>query len=918
MSSIKLHRLSICTILCGVLGLSTGAAHAQTATYQFDLPAQPLADALRAVGRQTSKNILFDPALVERITAPALRAQLTLSEAVNQLLAGTRLSIRDIPPNTLVVQDGASAGSVSTPLRADETAAPKTAEETLRLTQAASSSASAQKTPSAGSSDSSPSRSGSPTDAANDSGSRGIQEIIVTAQKRAERIQDVPISIAVMTGQDIERRGFIGMEDYLRAIPGVSQIDRGGIDNTIVIRGISVTPQNENLSTGGPTAASYFDEVLITSAAGKFAGGIDVRPVDIERIEVLRGPQGTTFGAAALGGAVRMIPVKPKLDGFGARLAGNYSNTGKLGGDNSMIQGMVNLPVLADKVAIRAVAYRYDESGFFRNVAGVDPGTLATAATRGLTDYVSGFVQDDVGRMTTVGGRFAALWQATDRLQLSVNFLTQRIEQDGDPTATVGPYEQARIPVDPRDRVRGEEGGTGDTHMDLASAVLSYDLGWSDLTAIGSWINSGSDWSYSADRVGILNPSSRASGRDKYLTGEVRLASKFTGRLQFLGGLFAQEWDDASLQVFHWPGTPAQNFWVTDPQSVSLQTFERTQNAIFGEVSYGFTEKLTLSLGGRYFEYEERAAALVEGGILGVPGGIPLVPLGAGVPVLSRGKDQGSTYKAQLAYKPTSDGLLYASWAQGYRIGPPDGPGVPAGNCDIDNDGRVDNTNVTLESTKHVDPDELDSYELGAKFAFMDGRLALNASVYHIDWTGVPVRVQPTFSTSLCTFTANAGEATSEGMDLQLSFLATPGLRIDMSGGYTDAKLSKDVPAQGWRKGDRLPASPKLNANLGAQYEFDLASHRTFVRADTTYVGDFYGDLLETPGLKAGDYIQVDARAGVAIKKASVELFVHNLTNEDAYTWRGIGGSASGAVKPFYGYRLQPRTVGIQLTYDFD
>ena len=732
-----------------------------------------------------------------------------------------------------------------------------------------------------------------------------LEEIIVTAQKREERIIDVPVSIAVISNQEIERRGLIGMEDYLRSIPGVNLIDNGPINNAIIIRGITTSPTFENFFSG-TTTATYFDETAITAAGGMGAGGIDVRPVDFERIEVLRGPQGTTLGSASIGGALRLIPAKPKLDGISARVTANYSNTSGTGSDNSMIQAVVNIPVVADKFAVRAVGYRYDESGFYRNIAGIDPTTIASAESFGLGDFVRGYVQDDVGRLLSTGGRLAALWQATDRLSLSMNFLTQTLEQDGSPLTTVGKFEQTKIPLAPQSRERGEAGEVFDTEMDLANLVLNYDLKWAALTSVVSWIDSGSVWAFAGDLpFGSQNGTSDFNS----FTAEIRLASQLPGRLQFLTGLFYEDIDDHFVELDYWPGPPETNVWETDPafQADPLFLYDSTrlieQRALFGEVSYGLTDKLTATLGGRYFEYEKTESLLQEG--------IPYtgVPLGAGVTETLRSSDSDSIYKANFSYKPTKDAMLYASWTEGFRLGRP-APGLPAAVCDLDGDGVIDGTSVPIESTRNISSDFLTNYEIGAKFTLFDQRMTIDTSVYHIDWNDMPILV--TLPPGSCgrdgaAYTGNAGAATSEGMEFQASLFVLEGLRLDFGGGYTKAELAKDAPNIGGQAGDRLPGSPEVSANLAVQYDFDLADYSAFIRADSLYVAEFYAGVGET-GTAVGDYIKIDARAGMAIKNLSVELFVRNVTDEDAFTWPASVG----------GYRLRPRTIGIQLGYSFD
>jgi len=734
-----------------------------------------------------------------------------------------------------------------------------------------------------------------------DSGVSKLEEIIVTARKRAENIQDIPMSIAMIGNQDIERRSLIGMEDYLRSIPNVNQIDKGAVGNAIVIRGITTSPEFENFNSS-TTVASYFDETPITAAAGMGAAGIDVRPVDIDRIEVLRGPQGTTYGSASLGGTMRIIPVKPKLDGFGTELGASYSDTSGFGSENSMIRGVINIPVIADQFALRAVGYRYDESGFYRNIAGIHPATIARAENLGLGDYVRGFVQDDVGRMRSIGGRLAALWQATDKLSLSLNFLTQTIEQDGNPSAAVGKFEQSLAPIPSQGRVRGEAGDVGDTELDLLNLVLNYDLGWAVLTSATSWVDGGSARA-SALTAGLFPSSSSNLNDFKSFTAEARLASQLEGRMQFLAGLFYEDVDDNFFQTLDWPGTPATSPFGTMPMAIFDITRQLDQRAVFGEASYDLTDKLTATVGGRYFKYEKNERSLQEGGLFGVP-------IGAGIANILESSESDSSVKANLSYKPTKDSLLYASWAEGFRLGRPTAGAIPA-LCDTDGDGLIDGTNITIESTRRINSDFLENYEIGAKFALFERRIVVDTAVYHIKWDGLPINI--IIPGGVCGFNTNAGAATSDGVEFQASLFVVEGLRLDFGAGYTNAELSKDAPAPGAQEGARLPGSPKMSANLSAQYDFNIAGYKAFVRADSFYTGKFYGDLLETPVFAAGDYIKVDARAGVAIRNFSVELFVRNLTDENAFTWRGSLFQGEE-----FGYRLRPRTVGIQLGYSLE
>lgn len=887
------------TVALAVACLTVGLAVAQESAasikkFDLNIPRQSLDLALKALAQQTGLQIarMSDRVDGEALVGP-VSGSLTPDEALRNLLGAQGLTYRVINERTIaIVKEGAERVPVSPPVKTtnvlDEQK--KGFWERVRVAEGEAS-----------------------TGEAKEENSTTLQEIVVTAQKREERLIDVPMSIAVITNQDIERRSLIGMEDYLRSIPGVNQVDRGGQDNAIVIRGITTSPQGENIA-GGATVATYFDETSITAAGGTGGGGIDLRPVDFERIEVLRGPQGTTYGSASLGGALRLIPMKPRLDGFSAKVAASYSDTSRLGSGDSMIQGVLNIPVLEDRIGMRAVAYRYDESGFYRNIGGIDPATVAFAESYGLGDFVRGHVQDNVGQMRTVGGRLAVLWKATEKLDLSANFLTQSVEQDGFPFASVGKYQQASIPVAPQGRVRGESGEVADNEMDLVNLVLNYDFAWAKLTSAVSWIDSGSV--YITGR-GLLLPSlgpSSGSARSDFrsVTAETRLASQLEGRFQFLGGLFYENVDEKYLQHSgDWPGAPEANPWGTDPMYLGSVPRQFKQRAIFGEVSYDLTDRLTATIGGRFYKYDKDESGFQEGGLIGVP-------IGGGVVTHLESTESNSSFKANLSYRPLDGSLLYASWAEGFRLGRPT-IGVNATLCDPDGDGLVDGTNISIASTKGINSDFLENYEIGGKTALFNRHLVLDAAVYHIKWKGLPINTFVDCGGTPNYYIANVGAATSNGAEIQASVSVVEGLRLDLGVGYTKAELAEDAPGlfPPSFKGDRLPGSPEVSANLSAQYDFEVAGHKAFVRADSFYTGEFYGDLLQTPGVRAGDYIKVDARAGVAIKNLSVELFVRNLTNEDAFTWRGVGGRTSGAVTPDFGYRLRPRTIGVQLGYSF-
>ncbi len=878
-----------------LLSLAALAADVNTKS-RFDLSAQPLAKALNAFAVQAGINIYFDPPAVAGLESPPLKAELTAGDALARLLAGTRLRAVYVNENTVrVVPVGAAAsGASATEKDAMEgLQLARTGEQPQTVTQVDTT----QQARNAGKPD---------TAAHGGSGGEKLEEIIVTATKRAQNIQDVPLSIAAVSAEEIDRRGLVSAEDYLRGIPGVNQV--GNINGqSIVIRGIETSPQSQNFSSG-TTVATYFGETPTTNSGGLSGGtNIDLKLVDIERVEVLRGPQGTAFGNSSLGGAVRTIPVAPKVDRFEAKVGAGYSVTSGNGGGNHMIQAIGNVPLIKDKLAIRATAYQFQDSGIYRNIAGSDPTAQALAAQYGAQAYATN--KEDRGASEFTGGRIAALFQATDALKFTVGYLTQKTEIDGQQLAggqtSGGIYDQAVLGVAPEHVTRGQKDGVFDTDIDLANATMEYGFGWGDLVAAFSHIDSSS--LYTQSFFSATPYSSRGWSEHSEKSGEVRLTTKFSGAWNFLAGVYAEDLDDEALYDYFWFGDPVRSPYGTN-RAIGLYSDIRNlkQKAAFAEVSWELLHGLTLTGGIRAYDYERTTLVSTSGALFGPAA------------VTDRKSDaNGTSLRANLSYKFNDDALVYASWSQGFRLGKPQ-PGLQPGVCDLNNDGIVDGTSVSIESTRSVDSDEVDNLELGGKFTLLDDRLMISADVYRIKWTGVPFRVLAPLAPDGCglAFNANAGSALSEGIEFQANFYLTRALRVDAGGSSIRAELTEDAPGlvpPGF-DGDRLPGSPKLNANLGLQYEFAIAGHEASVRADSIYVGEFYGDLQRTALTRSGDYVKVDASARVTIKNLNIDLFVRNLTDIDNFTWRGPSNSGRGA---FFGYRVRPRTIGVQLGYSF-
>lgn len=725
-------------------------------------------------------------------------------------------------------------------------------------------------------------------------------DIIVTATRRESRLEDVPVSLEVMTASDLSRRGAASGEDFLRGIPAVNQIE-GPFNQSIVIRGIEASPDSQNFSVG-TTVATYFGEVPLTNSAGLTGNtSLDARLVDVERVEVLRGPQGTAFGNSSLGGAVRTIPVAPRTDRIEGKVIANLSLTEREGEGNYMGQGVLNIPLVEDHIAIRGSTYYFKDSGFYTNVAASNPDAQAAAATIGAEDRAIDI--KDIGDARIWGGRVAALIQPSDPLKITLTYLNQQSRADGFPIATLPGYQQGTIPVLSEHVKRGQQGGSSDSRLEVLNGVVEYDLGRANVVASYSHVASGSSQSF----VFVLPASSSgvsqfSNGRHKEDVGEIRLVTNFGGPIDGIIGVYKEKLNDVGLFQYGFAGDPAFGQLVPGARFLGnyLATRKLKQTAAFGELSWKILPDLTLTGGARTYKYDRESQTDLDGPLLGGTSSTP------------RNLDaKGTIYRANLSYKPNARSIIYAGWSQGFRLGSSQ-LGLAAGACDINNDGIVDGTGgITIEDTTQTDSDIVDNYEVGGRASLFGNRVRVSGSLFRIDWKNIPIRLIAPCGFS---YIANAGSARSEGVEFQLDASLADAWQVSAGFSLVHARLTEDVPSIGATAGTKLPGSPSVNANVGLEYRFEAGEKPVAVRADAIYVGPFYGNLSRLNDTKAGDYVKLDLSARVTLsEQLTASVFVKNVFNSDSFTFRGINDGGG----PYYGQRLRPRTTGLQLGYDF-
>jgi iron complex outermembrane recepter protein len=732
-----------------------------------------------------------------------------------------------------------------------------------------------------------------------------LAEIVVTATHRSANLEDVPISIAAISADDIARLNLVSQTDFLRTLPGVSQLENGAGQSFLVVRGITASPSQDGYGSGLTTEVLLGEVPLSTGRIGQ----PDLRLVDIDRVEVLRGPQGTDFGSGSLSGAIRYIPKAPDLSKFEGRVDAGYSYTGELGGGNNDVDAVVNIPIIDDKLGLRAVAYRYFDSGYVRNIAASDPAFVARATALGVPQLLSDGREGDA---YVTGGRTALLWKPTENASITLTALEETLEQYGTLEvqtnavpgyydALPGPYDQTRYSF------TNTPVGGADLLSDrfaVGNILFQYNLGWGELLNSLSYVDTVFNKKYDLgpEFIGLYSnnsPAPQSLFNTTHATiDELRFTSHFSGPLGLIAGLYYEDTKNNLYGTNTWGGTLAA-LYVTCPlcRNRITSTFrtpnDTIQRAAYGEVSYQATKSLKLTLGGRSFRYDKEISQVLAGGIFG----------GNDISTYSASVESRHVYKANLSYQPVEHSLFYAEWSQGFRLGFPQIPLTP--NC-LNNNGVIIGVpgNLTNADIALVKSDSVNNYELGAKLRFLDSRAEVNLAIYDIEWKDIPVTL---FPTCLSTFEINAGKARSRGAELETKYALSSALTVSASGAYTDPFLSAFASGVG-NAGDRLPGSPRYTARLALDYALTLGGLPAFIQADVSRVGNFYSEVAQQ-GPVLGRYTDVGTRAGVTWRDFDLTLYVKNLTDSRGTVWYTPGLNNSNVLRPITG--------GIKLGYRF-
>lgn len=738
--------------------------------------------------------------------------------------------------------------------------------------------------------------------ASNSRSAVALEEIIVTATRRAQSIQDVPLSVSALTNADLQRMGADNIQDYYRSIPNFAVIDRGPGGRQYSIRGVSAGIVQQ----GAATVGVYIDEMPVTSN-GRQA---DLSVYDLDRIEVLRGPQGTLFGEGSVGGTVRMITPEANTEAFDTDVSVDFSST-KEGGTNSAVSGMVNF-ALSDNVALRLTGYYRDNSGYIDRVPEplgrtFDFATLVGAPAGAIPPVIStGPIpgRNDINGEETTGGRASLLWRATDNFEVEVNLLTQNSEFDGRNTKiqSLGELETNFYVAE-----------TVSDEMNLANLTMTYDFGSVVLLSSTSLFDRHNRGVADTDALGDavfpgLSLFGTATDTDWFqdqISQEFRLVSQGDGKLDWTAGFFYIDKDNGVDQILideeavfvSLTNILVAPFAISDPRQILDLTgnFEETQIAVYGEIDYHFNDQWSGTVGLRYYDYEQT----------NIDTNNDINILGLGLPDASfENNGDGTNLKVGLSYRHSEDVLFYASAAEGFRLGGTNNaPGTPA-------------------EFRTYDSDSLWSYEIGNKMTLSDGRIQLNSAIYYVDWSDIQLAVPLGFSLA----TVNAGQARIIGAEVEL--VARPNENWDLffTIGVNDGELSEDAPGANdpgnpnpGFEGDRLPGTPDLNAAASIQYNWPMGVYSGFFRVDYNYTGDVtttFNDqsvnlLGQSSHYKLDAYSLLNLRLGISTEHWTTTLYIDNATDERADV---LTDNASLVVRVT---RNRPLTAGLKVQFNY-
>ncbi len=790
----------------------------------------------------------------------------------------------------------------------------------------------------------------------------GLEEVIVTAQKRTEDMQKVPISLQVLGTEQLEQHQVSGFDDFVKLLPSVSYQSLGPGQSQLYFRGIA--SGGDGLHAGSlPATGMYLDETPVTTVAGT----LDIHMYDIQRVEALAGPQGTLYGASSLSGTLRVITNKPDATKFSAAYDAEANKYGQ-GDAGGAFEGYVNLP-LADWAAVRLVGYYEHDGGYISNSPGTVTYTRSCAGNfdpttpppdcslnpngpppykpypaQPITFNNDTLVKSNSNSITTYGGRAAFKFDFADTWSISPSYIYQYANTNGpfiyDPK--VGDLQITDFRPDKNKDtwyqtslvVEGKIGNIDalysggyfrrqvNNKIDYTGYTISYDqynIGYTTFCPAGP-----------PCVLGNQDPTQYTDNYDTYtkLTNEIRFTSAADQPFRWIVGAFAQHQTDDIRVEFRVDGLPAyyQVSGQGDVLYLSQQDRIDRDTAVFGDVTYDFTDKFKMSAGMRYFWVDNTLYGFFgfnggtsgEGSCYDANGNYVPSTTAPNRPCINTDKqvkDDGETHRINATYQVDNNKMVYATYSTGYR---------PGGN----------NRRVGIVAYQ---ADTLSNYELGWKTTWADNRLRFNGAVFYEQWSKVQDGIQgPNGITSIY----NVGDADVKGIEGELNWLAMPGLTLSLSGTYVDAQTStrycpqpngvvtQDCPAAGSgqdgaakaNSGTQLPVTPKYKGNVGARYEFMAGDFNSFVQGTVFHQASSTFSLEADHNAWVGDtpaFTTFDMSAGFGKNNWKLEGFIQNMFDERGELGRFSQCNTQYCNQHARVYPIKPQFFGIKFSQNF-
>ncbi len=760
-----------------------------------------------------------------------------------------------------------------------------------------------------------------------------LATITVTAQKRAESAQSVPLSMTTFTGAALQEKAITTFFDYATKVPNLSFAPTGdgiGTARTVAIRGIS----------GNNVTGFYIDDTPLPDS-------LDPRVLDVARIEVLRGPQGTLYGARSMGGTVRIITQKPDLEHYSATLDGGVSSTDHTTQPNYTGDAIVNLPLIRDTMALRLTGFFDREAGYFKrsfcsNPAAAAAMTCTPLATSGITTL------NDIGAVDTSGGSAELTIRFNDRFEILPRIMLQKATYNGFPLAdylstpgngigypVAGGAYTLPAAMNPSSLTQARwynvpEGGYDS--WGLYSLAMHLKTGLGEFVSSSSYFNrkvfeteDETDFLYAAleSYFGVPpQPSSISEEKDyQQFSQEVRFVSSLSGPVQFVAGGFYSDLHGRLPFASYYPGATLPGLDALDaqgaapitpgyPNLVFAQDFhsDYKESAFFGQVSYRPIDPLKITLGLRWY-HDTGTSYGYEAGLAA----------GCGPPVLSptaNTSENGINPKYEVDYHLTHNAMVYVNVAKGFR---PGGvvPIVPAGssttNCAADLAQVA--PSISIADTRSFRSDSLWNYELGTKTAWLQNRMTIDAAIFDIRWNNIQQEILLSCGFQ---FIANAGAAESKGGEFELRARPVEPLEFSLGLGYQNAKITKASSFSPQPVGSPVYDVPDWTGDASLTYTKPITADWTFVgTGDYSYMGRrFSGNNNPAQPRELGSYRLVDLRLAIQHGIMEYALVGKNLTNDIA----NLGDNRSIAAETPGRPRLainQPRTIGLEVRAKF-